>query len=354
MTALMEARDHRSAIESPCACDAVLLAGDRGASRTVCGSNKSFLPVNGTPLFIHVLRALGRAELVRRICIVGPHARLEQELREHREMPATEKTLILCEQGESLFHNVWNAFLQLAPEARSGAEPAPALRETAVLYISGDVPLVTPMEIDCFLRSCDRSRYDYFLGIAAAEHLTFCRPRLGAPGISTHFFHIKEGKFRQNNLHLVKPLKVTNRSYIQKVYDFRYQRDLRNILRLGREFLGVHVGWRGFWCYGLLHWHQFLSRIHLNPLTVPTRFLLPRSFIEECVSRVLGTRFSTTVTPLVGAVLDIDNEKDYRAMCAMFAAWQQHLAELEAQICRAAGGVRPGSRAADPPAPGAG
>ena len=82
MTALMEARDHRSTIESPCLCDAVLLAGDRGASRTVCGSNKSFLPLNGTPLFIHVLRALGRAELVRRICIVGPHARLEQELRE--------------------------------------------------------------------------------------------------------------------------------------------------------------------------------------------------------------------------------------------------------------------------------
>ena len=212
MTALMDARDHRPAIESPCACDAVLLAGDRGASRTVCGSNKSFLPVNGIPLFIHVLRALGRSELVRRICVVGPYAQLEQELSEHRQLPATDKALILCDQGDSLFHNVWNAFLQLSPEARAGGEPAPALRETAVLYISGDVPLVTPMEIDCFLRSCDRSRYDYFLGIAAAEHLTFCRPRLGTPGISTHFFHIKEGKFRQNNLHLVKPLKVTNRS----------------------------------------------------------------------------------------------------------------------------------------------
>jgi GTP:adenosylcobinamide-phosphate guanylyltransferase len=354
MTALMDARDHRSVTESPYACDAVLLAGDRGASRTVCGSNKSFLPVNEIPLFIHVLRALSRAELVRRICIVGPSARIEQALREHRELPAPDTALILCEQGDSLFHNVWNAFMQLVPEARSVTDPSPALRETSVLFISGDVPLVTPLEIDCFLRSCDRSQYDYFLGIAAAEHLTFCRPRLGTPGISTHFFHIKEGKFRQNNLHLVKPLKVTNRSYIQKVYDFRYQRDLRNILRLGREFLKVHVGWRGFWCYGLLHWHQFLSRIHLDQLTVPTRFLLPRSFIEECVSRVLGTRFTTTVTPLVGAVLDIDNDRDYRAMCTMFATWQQHLSEREAQIRSAAGGIRPGSPAGEPPAFGAG
>ena len=85
MTALMDARDHRSVTESPYACDAVLLAGDRGASRTVCGSNKAFLPVNGIPLFIHVLRALGRAELVRRICVVGPHERLEQALRHGRE-----------------------------------------------------------------------------------------------------------------------------------------------------------------------------------------------------------------------------------------------------------------------------
>lgn len=353
MTVLIDPGDHRSVTESPYACDAVLLAGDRGASRTVCGSNKSFLPLNGVPLFIHVLRALGRAELVRRICIVGPHERLEQALREHREAPAG-KDLILCEQGDSLFHNVWSAFLQLAPEARSATEPSPALRETAVLYISGDVPLVTPMEIDCFLRSCDRSRYDYVLGIAAAEHLAFCRPRLGTPGISTHFFHIKEGKFRQNNLHLVKPLKVTNRSYIQKVYDFRYQRDLRNILRLGREFLKMHVGWRGLWCYGLLHWHQFLSRIRLDPLTLPTRFLLPRAFIEECVSRVLGTRFAVAVTPLVGAVLDIDNERDYRAMCAMVADWQSHLAEREAQIGSAVGGIRPGSPAGEPPASGAG
>jgi len=218
------------------------------------------------------------------------------------------------------------------------------------LYISGDIPLVSPFEIDNFLYRCDLARYDYFLGIASAEHLDFFRPQRGRPGISTHFFHIKEGRFRQNNLHLVKPLRVANRNYIQQVYDYRYQRDPRNILRLAQEILKVHVGWKGLWCYGLLHWHQLLSRMRLNPLTVPTRALLPLLFIERCVSRVLGTRFVTTVTPLVGAVLDIDNEKDYKAMRVLFPTWQQYLAEREKRLKDGQHATRPvalsGSRAA--------
>jgi GTP:adenosylcobinamide-phosphate guanylyltransferase len=310
--------------------DAVLLAGDRGESRTVCGMNKSFLQVNGVPLFIYVLKALETAELVDRICIIGPYPQIDAALHEHYGQHSRNNQLILCEQDESLFHNVWKSFLTLAPEARSVTSPSHPVNEKSILYIPGDVPLVTSYEIDSFIRSCDCMRHDYFLGIASAESLRFFRPRLGTPGISTHYFHIKEGKYRQNNLHLVKPLKVENRSYIQKVYDFRYQRDLRNILRLAREFLKVHVGWQGFWCYGLLHWHQFLSRIHLNVLTLPTRFLLPRPFIEECVSRVLGTRFVTRVTPLAGAVLDVDNERDYRAMGEMFSTWQRYLTDQEA------------------------
>jgi hypothetical protein len=63
----------------------------------------------------------------------------------------------------------------------------------------------------------------------------------------------------------------------------------------------------------------------MNPLTLPTRKVLPRSFIESCISRVLGTRFATTISPLVGGVLDIDNEKDYTTMCTMFSSWQHYL-----------------------------
>ena len=312
--------------------DTVLLAGDTGASRMVCNTNKSFLTINGIPLLVYVLRALEKAERVNRICVIGPHERVTRTLQEHHDFLEHTKEVTLCAQGESLFANAWKAFLHLNPDVEGTDSNETDLREKAVFYVSGDIPLVTPFEIDTFISLCDTDHYDYFLGIAPAENLKHFYPQKGNPGIKTNFFHIKEGRYRQNNLQLVKPLKVTNRNYVQKVYDYRYQRDLSNILKLAFEFLNHHVGLEGFMCYALLHWHQFLSQIHLNPLTLPTRALLPLSFIDRCIARVLGTRFTTTITPFVGAVLDIDNERDFKTMGAMFSSWEHYLKEREETV----------------------
>ena len=323
--------------------DTVLLAGDTGASRMVCNTNKSFLTISEVPLLLYVLRALEKAETINRICVIGPHDRVSKALEDHQSFLEHKKEITVCEQGESLFANAWKAFLHLNPEVPDVPPADTSLSEKAVFYVSGDIPLVTPFEIDTFISLCDTDCYDYFLGIAPAEKLNHFYPQKGTPGIKTNFFHIKEGRYRQNNLHLVKPLKVTNRHYIQKVYDYRYQRDLSNILKLAFEFLNHHVGFKGFGCYALLHWHQFLSQIHLNPLTLPTRALLPLSFIDGCISKVLGTRFTTTITPLVGAVLDIDNERDYKTMGAMLQSWQYYLKECEEAIKSGRQSVQPPS-----------
>ena len=322
--------------------DTVLLAGDTGASRMVCNTNKSFLTINEVPLLMYVLRALEKAETINRICIIGPQDRVVKALEDHHGFLDHKKEITVCAQDETLFANAWKAFLHLNPEAQGVATENTGLAEKAVFYLSGDIPLVTPLEIDTFINLCDTDRYDYFLGIAPAENLNYFYPHKGKPGIKTNFFHIKEGRYRHNNFQLVKPLKVTNRHYIQKVYDYRYQRDLSNILKLAFEFINHHVGLKGFGCYALLHWHQFLSQIHLNPLTMPTRALLPHSFINSCISRVLGTRFTTTVTPFVGAVLDIDNERDYKTMCTMFSSWQHYLKQREEA-------VKAGKQYAQPP-----
>ncbi|KPJ56412.1 MAG: hypothetical protein AMJ42_05365 [Deltaproteobacteria bacterium DG_8] len=309
--------------------DTILLAGDTGASRKVCGMNKAFLEINGIPLFLYVLKTLERTEKVNRICLIGPKEKLIQAIEDHNRFLEIKKDITVLEQGESLFSNAWKSFLHLYPEAQETTSIKPIQSEKAILYIPGDIPLVTPFEIDTFINLCEIDKYDYFLGITPAESLNYFYPRKGKPGMKTNYFHIKEGKYRQNNLHLVKPLKVKNKEYVQKVYDYRYQRDLSNIIKLAFEFLRVYVGLEGFWCYGLLHWNQFLSRLYLDPLTLPTRKLIPLSFIERCISRVLGTRFTTIISPLPGAVLDLDNEKDYKTMCKMFSIWQNYQHQSE-------------------------
>jgi hypothetical protein len=309
--------------------DTIMLLGDTRASRQVCGTNKAFLEINRIPLFLYVLKALEKAEKVNRICLIGPKEKLTQKIKNYHYLLENKKEITILEQGATLFSNVWQSFLYLYPEAQEYTPIKSAQSEKTVLYIPGDIPLVTPFEIDTFLNLCQVDNYDYFLGIAPAENLDYFYPQKGKPGIKTNCFHIREGKYRQNNLHLVKPLRIKNREYIQKVYDYRYQKELSNIIKLAIEFLRTHVGLKGFCCYALLHWNQLLSLIHLNPLTLPTRKLLPLSFVESCISRVLGTRFAAVISPLAGTVLDIDNEKDYRTMCEMFLPWGNYLNQRE-------------------------
>ena len=44
------------------------------------------------------------------------------------------------------------------------------------------------------------------------------------------YFNLREGRFRQSNLHLVKPAKLGNRHYIEDMYEHRYQRQLGQAL----------------------------------------------------------------------------------------------------------------------------
>lgn len=304
--------------------DTIMLVGDTGASRQVRGTNKAFLEIKGIPLLLYVIKALEKAKKVNRICLVGPKEKLLQTIENHHNLLEDKKEITVLEQGGTLFSNAWESFHYLYPEAQECTSIKSSQFEKAVLYLPGDIPLVTTFEIDTFLNLCQVDKYDYFLGITPAESLHHFYPQKGTPGIMTNYFYTREGGYRQNNLHLVKPLKVKNIEYIQKVYNYRYQKDVSNIIKLAIEFLRAYVGIKGFWCYGLLHWHQLLSRIHLTPLSLPTRKLLSLSFIESCISRVLGTRFATVISPLAGGVLDIDNEKDYHTMCTMFSSWQNY------------------------------
>ena len=59
---------------------AVLVAGDKGASRAVAGSSKTFVELASKPMFVHVLETLLHTPEISEVWVVGEASRLEKAL----------------------------------------------------------------------------------------------------------------------------------------------------------------------------------------------------------------------------------------------------------------------------------
>jgi hypothetical protein len=320
--------------------DVIVTAGDRWGSRPVLGENKAFLSIAGVPVILHVLSAIERACCTSRIFVVGDKARLQHILATPNTLWQGTRPLVLLEQSNTLYDNVWNAFLHTLPDYAPGKDWQPYMEteaaDKAILVIPGDIPLATPFEIDAFVDSCDLMRYDYCLGLTAEPSLRAYAPQDGRPGIQMAYFTLRDSQVRQNNLHLVKPLRLGNRLYIQKVYDLRYQREWFNVLKLCWELWCLKdASVRMLWSFLSLHVAGFVTRRGWQRTFLFRPFFLDLPMVASQMSQLLRTRFTTVETHYGGCTLDVDNAEHYEAICANFDSWlayQHNLAnELKQQ-----------------------
>jgi len=303
--------------------DAAILIGDLGKSRPIRGENKNFLILDGLPLFFFVLLALEQSQYVRRVFVVGDKKRITDALDRHGDSLSFPERIIPLQQGRNLFENAFIASRKsLGLPDNTVPTVAPELHETALLFLPGDTPLVTPQEIDEFLEKCNLERCDYFLGMTPEESLKPFYPTPEERGIKMAYYFVEGKRFRQSNLHLTKPLKIKNRHPVQEIYDCRYQKELINFLRLLWAFYRTNVRRQGIYYYLMLYWNFFMTRIGLAALAPVFSKLLSLEAIEEAIGKLLGCRFSIVETKLAGGALDIDNEKDYETMELMFGKWR--------------------------------
>ncbi len=309
--------------------DVIVAAGNRRASRPILGTNKILLPVAGAPVITHVLSAVERARCTDRIFVIGDTAQLEEALASPRSPFQGKRPLYLLEQYHTFYENVWQGFLHTLPDYApeigwqvylSGPEA-----DRAALFLSGDIPLATPQEIEAFVAGCDLARYDYFLGVTAEPVLRAYCPQNGRPGIHMAYFALRDLQIRQNNLHLVKPFRLGNRFYIEKIYEYRYQKEWRNILKLCWELIGRQRGSVRFvGAFLRLHAARLLARYRLQDFRLARPFFMELPVVSSLLSQLLSTRFAIVTTPYGGCTLDIDNAEHYTAMCANFTAWLSH------------------------------
>lgn len=317
--------------------DVIITAGDRQGSRSVMGENKAFLPIAGVPLIHHVLSAVDRARCTDRIFVIGDQARLQEMLDVPNSPFRPTHALVLLEQGKTLYDNVWGAFLHTLTDYQADADWQDYLNTPAVdkpvLVMPGDIPLASPFEIDEFVAACDLAHYDYCLGLTAAPVLSAYYPRTGQTGIKMDYYALRDLQVRQNNLHLVKPLRFGNRHYIQEIYDTRYQREWYNIAKLcWRLWRAKDATFRTVWAYLCLHLANLATRYHLRPAAAFRPFYLHKSMVASLMSQLLRTRFALVETHYGGCALDVDNAEHYQAIRDNFDRWHAYQNELAKQL----------------------
>jgi hypothetical protein len=137
------------------------------------------------------------------------------------------------------------------------------------------------------------------------------------------YFVTGEGRMRQSNLHLVKPAKLGNRHYIEEMYQYRYQKELRPILGLAWRLLTSEGG--GFAvlvAFGTMHAAGLLDRWGYARLADRLARLLAFARIERVCGRLLRADFRLVVTEAGGCGVDVDNEPDFDTARARFAEWR--------------------------------
>jgi len=316
--------------------DALILAGDRKGSRKVRDENKALLTIKGRPAIGYIIDALNESRHIRDIYIVGPRRRLEDALAADPSMTGGGKVVVL-EQWNNLIENALNGYLFTIPGHTADTDPDDYLDtpyvDKKVLALSTDMPLLTSFEIDEFLENVEPDLYDYQAGITSDETLHYYYPdrRKKRKGIRHAYFHFREGNYRQNNMHFGALLRLRNKIYIEKMYEYRHQREWKDIIKLVVEILRTEKGsYKALYYFMLFQVCMFFTSKGLFFLTNLVRRLIRLSDIERLIGVILGTRFKAVETRYGGGALDIDSEVELEAIKENFddwAAYQRHLNE---------------------------
>jgi hypothetical protein len=211
-----------------------------------------------------------------------------------------------------------------------GRDPTPD--DGPALFLSSDLPFATPHEISEFIRRSLATGADYAVGLVTEASMRAFYPEApGKGGIHMAYFNLREGRFRQSNLHLIRPGRVMNRYYVEELYEHRHQREFWQVLGLAWRLLrSERGGFAMLGYYALMHIAGFLDRRGRRWLADRVRRWIPIARIQLGVSTLLRADFQFVVTEGGGCAVDIDNEHDYDVAAARYDEWRKdQLARVE-------------------------
>jgi GTP:adenosylcobinamide-phosphate guanylyltransferase len=300
---------------------AVVTAGDGRAAKAVYGESKVYLEVAGRPLVAHVVAALQSVPEISDVWVIGDPDRLAETFSRDDLRAEIQKPLHIIAQHRNLLENVWQSYRRLLPGAGAeGRDPQGDDLDVRALYVSGDLPFTTPQEISQFVRRSLEVDCDYALGLVTEEAMKAFYPSAGSDGIRMAYFNLREGRFRQNNLHLVRPARVANRYAIEEMYENRFQREWTSVIGLAWRLVrrgGLVV----LAYYLLMHLAGIMDRRGMPTAADGLRRFIRIARIERGVSGLLGCSFRFVTTDIGGSAVDVDNEHDFDIAKQRYEEW---------------------------------
>lgn len=313
---------------------AIVAAGDQRAARAIHSQSKVYLKVAGRPLVAHVVITLQRVPEVSAVWVVGDAERLRAVFAEDAIASELTKPLQIVSQFRSLYENAWETFRRsLTGTPENGRDPTEDELDREALFLSADLPFATPQELSHFIQVSRASECDYALGLVPEAALVPFRPSAGKPGIEVACFNTRDGRLRQNNLHLVKPGRLGNRYYIEEMYEYRHQREWRDMMGLAWRLLRSERGGLSIlFAFLSLHLAGLADRWHLRRFADALRQNVSVGRVERGISQLLDTRFRFITIEAGGAALDIDTPAEYDAVVERFREWRELQEELAEKL----------------------
>lgn len=299
--------------------DAIVLAGtDSNPKRMIGGQNKAFLEVGGEVLVRGVVSALGSARSIGNIFVVGPANRL------HETLGGASDNLHIVEQSGGLLANAWGAIR--ASEARYVKQFGSDDPSRPILFVSSDLPLISPEAVDDFVGRCARedsrseTGFSMLCGVAEEASLKKFYGGDGTDGIRRPYVHFSDCRLRLANIYVGRPRTLENQEFLETGFAHRKAEKLKNVMILVWKFLGQHGGWRAAWITLKLQ----LTLVAYGKRGRIYRWLRSRNQtgdVERSCGDVLGGTVKMVITPFGGLSLDVDNEEDYRVLNQRYDEW---------------------------------
>ena len=329
---------------------AIVTAGDTRAAKAVYGESKVFLPVADRAIVAHVVLALQDVPEISEVWVVGDRERLGEVFSAADLRQAIRKPLYLVPQGRNLLENAWETYrCVISRDPERGRDPRPDEMDLQVLYISGDLPFATALEISAFVQAgLAHEDCDYAFGYVREEALEgFLPSSPGESGIEVAYFNLRDGRVRQNNLHFARPARIANRERINDMYEHRHQRQFWHMGALAwKVFFSRGGGPIIVFLYMCMHLAGLADRWKLRGLADRLRGWVTLRRNEEVIGRLLAARFCFLATEAGGCAIDVDTEQEYDAVKLHFEDWTR------AQRARAQALYAPQSQAGRPSAAG--